>query len=107
MLVGPLLIPLPVLTESLYLLAQFGGWNAQDRLWAQVENGLVQIIPLHNELLPRTRELMAQYRDHPMDFADAALVSLAEDSGFRRVFSLDSHFRAFRLRDGTVMDIVP
>lgn len=106
-LARPLLIPLPVLTESLHLLARHGGWYAQDRLWGQVENGLVRILPLDNELLPRVRQLMAKYRDHPMDFADAALVTLAEVSGFRKVFSLDSHFRAFRLSDGSVLDVVP
>lgn len=50
---------------------------------------------------------MAQYRDLPMDLADASLVAAAEATGWRRVFTLDRHFRAYRLRDGSTLDVVP
>jgi predicted nucleic acid-binding protein len=52
-------------------------------------------------------ELMRQYRDLPMDVADASLVVAAEATGERRLFTLDGHFRIYRLRDGSVLSVVP
>jgi len=51
--------------------------------------------------------LMEQYRDAPMDLADASLVVAAETLGLRRVFTLDRHFYAYRLADGIALGIVP
>jgi uncharacterized protein len=48
----------------------------------------------------RMRTLMRQYHDAPMDLADASLVVAAERLNFRRIFTLDSHFHAYRI-DGT------
>ena len=39
---------------------------------------------------------MRQYHDAPMDLADASLVVAAERLNLRRIFTLDSHFRAYR-----------
>ena len=38
------------------------------------------------------QELMLQYKDTPMDIADAALVSAAESLGYTSIFTLDSDF---------------
>jgi len=43
------------------------------------------------------KELMRHDRDLPMDFADAALVRVAERDGIKRVLSFDNHFRVYRL----------
>ena len=43
------------------------------------------------------KELMRHDRDLPMDFADAALVRVAERDGIKRVLSFDKHFRVYRL----------
>ena len=50
---------------------------------------------------------MARYRDTPMDLADASLIALAERLALRRVFSLDSDFYVYRLRDGSALDVIP
>ena len=43
--------------------------------------------------------LMAQYRDTPMDFADATLVLLAEELGERNILTLDRRgFTTYRTR---------
>jgi uncharacterized protein len=52
-------------------------------------------------------DLMRQYRDVPMDLADASIVAVAESLHLRRLFSLDGDFRIYRLLDGTAMEIVP
>jgi predicted nucleic acid-binding protein len=51
--------------------------------------------------------LMEKYRDTPMDLADASLVVVAESRSLRRVFTIDSHFRIYRLGDGSALEMVP
>jgi predicted nucleic acid-binding protein len=50
---------------------------------------------------------MEKYSDAPMDLADASLVAVAESLSLGRVFTLDSHFRIYRLADGSVLELVP
>ena len=57
--------------------------------------------------MQRMRELMEEYQDTPMDLADASLVATAETRRLRRIFTLDSHFRAYRMRDGSAFEVVP
>lgn len=54
----------------------------------------------------RMRDLMRTHSDTPMDFADASLVAAAERLNQRRVFTLDSHFRAYRIHGDIAFDIV-
>ena len=55
----------------------------------------------------RMRELMEQYRDRPMDLADASLVVLAEELDGPPIVSFDSDFRIYRLRGGAPVTVVP
>jgi hypothetical protein len=51
---------------------------------------------------------MQKYRDLPMDFADAALVGLAEREHITRVFTLDRRgFSVYRAAGIRRFDIVP
>jgi uncharacterized protein len=77
----------PVLVEAMYLLAF--SWQAQKALWEMFETGAVELLPLHDDDLPRLKSLMEKHRDLPMDLADAALVRVAEREGIRRVLTLD------------------
>ena len=45
---------------------------------------------------PPETPLMQQYRDRPMDLADASLVVLAEDLDGPPIVSFDSDFRIYR-----------
>jgi uncharacterized protein len=91
----PLCTVWPVITEALYLL-DFS-WEAQDAVWAMLEEGGVTLIALDGGDVPRMRELMRKYRDLPMDVADAALVTVAEREGITRVFTLDRRdFEVYR-----------
>jgi uncharacterized protein len=86
----------PVLVEAMYLLAF--SWQAQKALWEMYETGAVELLPLHDEDIPRLKSLMEKYRDLPMDLADAALVRVAEREGIRRVLTLDRrHFGVYQL----------
>ena len=50
---------------------------------------------------------MRQYRNVPMDLADATLVALAESMGERRVFTVDEGFAVYRTRDGEAFELIP
>ena len=106
-LTGPLITTWPCFTEAMYFLGKFQGWTAQAYLWDDLRSGIVQLYfqGLDDEL--RIEILMKQYRDIPMDLADASLVSAAETLGLRRIFTLDSHFHAYRINDGDAFIVVP
>ena len=64
-----------------------------------------------HELTPaetsRIAELMEQYRDLPMDLADASLVAVAESLDLRQVFTMDRQFYVYRMRDGGALEVMP
>jgi uncharacterized protein len=97
----------PCFTEAMYLVGRVGGLPVQDKLWEYVADGLVVLhVPAPGEW-ERMRTLMQQYGDAPMDLADASLVAAAENLGVRRVFTLDRHFRAYRIQSGHAFEILP
>lgn len=93
----PLLSTWPCLTEALYFLHELRGWEGQKALWALIENEVIRIHHPAAEELQRISELMEQYQDTPMDFADASLVALAEITGLRRILTLDQDFYVYKL----------
>jgi predicted nucleic acid-binding protein len=51
---------------------------------------------------------MQQYKDQPMDLADAALVRIAEREGIKRIFTLDRrHFTVYRIGSRGRFAVVP
>jgi uncharacterized protein len=86
-----------VLTESTHLLSRVDG-GALACVDFVLSGGAV-LVPLGLSALRRARELMAQYQDCPMDFADASLVVLAEDSDTSMVLTTDrKDFSIYRIR---------
>ena len=105
--VGPLVTTWPCLTEAMYLLGRAAGFAGQEALWGLIEaDRLILHQPTEDEVR-RMTELMRQYADLPMDLADASVVAAAEATGDRRVFTFDNHYRIYRLRDGSALDVVP
>ena len=89
----------PVLTEAFHLLGpnSAGALN----LMEFVSEGGLNLLFLDEETLLRCFELMAQYADAPMDFADVSLVAMAESRNSRRVFSINrSDFATYRIKRG-------
>ena len=106
-LLAPLLTTWSCFTEAMYLLGHYGGWSAQQELWGYVAD---QILLLHHnnvEEQERMRSLMEQYRDIPMDLADASLVATAETLNQRRIFTLDRDFHIYRFRGNQSFEVVP
>ena len=102
---GPLVTTWPCFTEAMYLLHRAGGHPAQAALWRLLAARRLNVLQSTPVEVARMEQLMRDYRDAPMDLADASLLAAAEIHGFRQVFSLDSGFRVFRMHDGSVLEI--
>ena len=77
-------------------------------MWQRLDTRILEVRDLADADLARSRELMLQYRDLPMDFADATLVAYAERHDLREIFTLDRRdFSVYRLRDRTSFAIFP
>jgi predicted nucleic acid-binding protein len=95
----PLRATVPVLTEAFYMLDP--GSIGADRLRDFVAQGGLSVWFFNDNWLARAFELMEQYRDHPMDLADASIVAAAESLATRKVFTIDRRdFAAYRVRRG-------
>jgi predicted nucleic acid-binding protein len=102
----PLATVWPPVTEAMYLLADLP--KAQDALWEMLERGALQLLPLYAADVPRMRELMRKYADRSMDFADAALVRVAEREGIRKIFTIDrKDFSVYRLHNRIRPQLLP
>lgn len=72
-----------------------------------VEDGLLRLVTLDARDMPRMKELMRKYRDLPMDFADAALVRVAERDRLTRILTFDRHFSVYRLLRRARFTVLP
>jgi predicted nucleic acid-binding protein len=103
----PLVTTWPCFTEAMYLLGSRTGWTGQQALWMLVSDG---IITLHSSVKAeeeRMKVLMEQYRDRPMDLADASLVATAEAQRLHRIFTFDSDFQIYRLNSKDSFEVLP
>ena len=91
----------------MYLLGQVGGYRYQAELWKLQIAQRVVLHDLTTTEIKRMATLMEKYQDAPMDMADASLVVVAESRPLRRVFTVDSDFRFYRLNDGSAFEVVP
>ncbi len=57
--------------------------------------------------IARMAELMRKYHDKPMDLADASIVATAEYMCMRLIFTLDSDFYIYRLKNGSALEVIP
>lgn len=103
----PLLTTWPAFTEAMYLLYQVGGWPLQDKLWEYVEEDVLSLHSSNEAERQWMRLLMGKYRDTPMDLADASLVAAAETLHLTRIFTLDSDFYVYRIKETEAFEIVP
>lgn len=96
----PLICTWPVLTETCQLLVSRLGVHAELAFIQGIRNSGLRIFPLEAKHLERAGDLMAKYRDLPMDLADASLVILAQELGSGRILSTDRRdFRTYRWKN--------
>jgi hypothetical protein len=103
----PLVTTWPAFTEAIYLLGRAAGWAGQHALWQMIRRDALTLADVDLQVALRSAELMEQYGDHAMDLADATLVAFAEAQDLRTIFTLDEHFRAYRLRTRRHLHVVP
>ena len=101
----PLFSTSAVLTEAFHILSPES--HGAKALRQFLRRGGVSIV---EPPLDRSLELMDQYLDQRMDFADSSLVCAAEMLGTRSVFTLDRRdFSIYRIRRGrsfTTFDVI-
>jgi predicted nucleic acid-binding protein len=101
----PLATVWPALTEAMHLLAESP--RGPEALCDMVSDGVLKLLLLDAPDMARIKELMRKYRDLPMDFADAALVRVAERDFMTRILTFDSHFEVYRLPRRTRFSVLP
>ncbi len=93
---APLVTVWPAVTEAMHLLRHVT--RGQHALFEMIDDGALELSGLDTgDDLRRMHALMQKYRDLPMDFADAALVRLAEREKLNAILTLDAHFQIYRL----------
>jgi predicted nucleic acid-binding protein len=103
----PLVTTWPAFTEAMYLLARAGGIRAQQALWRLLKTSRLVVADLSPSAVDRSARLMGLYADRPMDLADATLVALAEERGYRRIFTLDTDFQIYRFHGRQRLETIP
>ena len=103
---GKLFTTEAVITETIYLLGP--SIKAQRTCIDFILKGGATLIPQSVGSLSRASTLMAKYEDIPMDFADATLVSLAEELDVADILTLDRRgFGVYRIRGKTAFKLWP
>lgn len=104
---APLITTGSCFTETMHLLGHHGGWQAQQKLWSYLNDEILTIHVHDRDEYNRMEELMAQYRDIPMDLGDASLVVMAEVLKQSIIFTLDRDFYIYRLPNNQSFNVVP
>jgi uncharacterized protein len=105
-LAKPLTTTWSCLTEAMYLALHRGGWQMQKQLGQLLLDKLLTVHEIQESDYSRLLALMEQYRDRPMDLADATLVVAAEKTGYRQILTIDSDFLFYRIGDRDTFDII-
>ncbi len=86
----------------------FLGLEARRALLEWLANDGPAVVEVPPQSYPELSRTMQRYRERDIDFADAALVWLAEQTGNRSILTVDdSDFQAFRLEGGARFELVP
>lgn len=104
----PLLVPVLVLTEVSYLLADRIGPHAELAFAQSVAAGELVVDPIPESDWDRIAELMQRYLDLPLGLVDASVVATAERHGVDTIATLDRrHFGTVRPRHVAGFTLVP
>ncbi|MFZ3341849.1 MAG: PIN domain-containing protein [Terriglobales bacterium] len=102
----PLLTTEAVLTEVFHLVGRT--YHDKEKAWRFVNSGALSVRPMTDSDLPALHGLMQQYKDRPMDFADATLVHLATREAISLVVTVDfDDFETYRMGGKKRFTILP
>jgi hypothetical protein len=105
-------VPLPLLTSEAVLteLFYFVGNRSRslETAFKFVRSGIITVGSIVDADLANIMTLMHQYRDRPMDFADATLVHLAERESLNTILTVDfADFQTYRIRGRQTFRLLP
>jgi len=81
--------------------------EARRAFLAWIANDGPAVVEVPPAAYPELSRTMQRYRERDVDFADAALVWLAEQTGHRSILTVDeADFRRFRLRGGARFELI-
>ena len=103
---------LPLATSSAVLAELFHLLRARthelELAWGFIRSDIVTVLPFTDEDMPHLERLMIQYRDRPMDLADATLVRLAQREALSTIFTIDhDDFETYRIGGRSKFRIMP
>ncbi len=99
----PLLTVTPVIVETCFFLDP----GSKARLLEWIQRGAIAVAEVPASAYADIRALILKYADHNMDFADVAIVWLAEKTGCRAILTVDvRNFSVFRLGKGKRFELV-
>ena len=99
----PLLTVTPVVVEACHFLEP----RAKAGLLEWIQRGAVAVAEVPASAYGELRACILKYADRDIDFADAAIVWLAENTGCRSILTVDvGDFSAFRLAKGRRFELV-
>jgi uncharacterized protein len=102
----PLFTCWPVVTESQWLLRR--DMRAQTGLFEAFASGLLALLPVEADAMPKLEAFLRRYRKLEPDLADAVLVHLAERESIETVFTLDQRdFSIYRYKTNRRFKIIP
>jgi len=103
---GPVVSTEAVLTEATHLLGDVPR-GRQACVDFFLSGGAI-LVPATTASLRRCRDLVSQYADLPMDYADATLVVLGEELDTNLVFTTDRRdFSVYRIRGRRRFEVMP
>jgi hypothetical protein len=103
-----LVIPQVVLPEATYLVDKYLGRTTMRAMVRQLLQATWNLEPLLEGDMERIVAVLDQYRDQNIDFADAAIVAIAERLKVQRILTLDRrHFSLLRPRHCAAFEILP
>jgi uncharacterized protein len=104
----PLVVPAPVVVELDWLAARRLGPEPFAAFLTDVEDESITIVELVHADYSRVRELLVRYADLSLGFVDAAVVSVVERLGERKLATLDRrHFGTVRPRHADALTLLP
>lgn len=100
----PLMTCEAVFVEAVFLLQRSS--RSHEKLFGLLTSGAITIaFNLEDDVEPLSA-LMTQYRDVPMDLADACLVRMAEQYEKSRVLTLDADFHIYRKHEREAIEVI-
>lgn len=104
----PVLVPSTVLTEVTYLLATKRNHQTMRQFIRGMQPPAWHIATLEPADILRSWEILEQYQDSELDFADATIVAIAERLKITTVLTLDQRdFRMIRPKHTPYFNILP